>query len=350
VIPDLKLNKMEAVKLSTSDKAKHIVCWTLITVLLCILDPPAPDKTFSLALIGILLTMLGYIIVYYSHFSLIFPKFYGKNRPKVILLSLCAFATLLLIDYTEVYYISTLTGDKPEFEGAPIYELAAVLLIFFFIIVVMALGAYQNRLTIFKINSQFNNERILLNKSLGFFQNQFNPHITFNFLNYCYGTLLKSSKEGAEAIELFSNMLRHSITNKTGEAIPLAKEIDYISDFIALHKLLNESIQLHLHIIGEIVNQKIMPRILITFIENAIKHGELHSTEYPIQVQMIVDKSSLKMVVKNKTCTKPNFVSSKNGIGQVNGRKHLDLFYKSNYKLVTNDIDGHYFCELTINL
>jgi len=340
---------MDEVKINKVDKWKHILIWFLITVLICIFDPPSPDKALYLFVIGMALIMTSYIIVYYAHFLYIFPKYLGKNVIKLIFTSFSIFIILLVINYTQDYYISTINGGISDFEGAPVYELAALLGIFFLIIVVMALGNYQNRLSIHKANSEFNEEKVLLTKSIGFFQNQFNPHITFNFLNFCYGTILKKSKQGAEAIGLFSDILRHSITNKAGEAIPLSKELEYIRNFIDLHEHLDKSIQINFEIIGEVTNKMILPRILITFIENAIKHGEIHSKEYPVQVKIYTEKTKIRLTVENKKRLKPNFVRSKSGIGQINSKQQLELFYKSKYNLVTNDSDGMYYCELTIN-
>jgi hypothetical protein len=245
---------MEVIKLTQADKIKHGVIWFLITILICVFDPPSPDKAIILFIVGIVLVMSSYIIVYYSHFLYIFPKYFGRNMNKLIFSSLGVFIILLVINYIQQYYVSTLNGDKSDFEGAPIYELGVLLFIFFLIIVIMALGTYQNRLSIFKANFEFNEDKVLLTKSIGFFQNQFNPHITFNFLNFCYGTILNKSKDGAEAIALFSNMLRHSITNKAGEAISLAKELEYIGDFIELHRHLDKSIQLDFKIVGDVTS------------------------------------------------------------------------------------------------
>src|SRR4051812_21373130 len=149
-IRNLNLSNMDEVKINKVDKWKHILIWFLITVLICIFDPPSPDKALYLFVIGMALIMTSYIIVYYAHFLYIFPKYLGKNVIKLIFTSFSIFIILLVINYTQDYYISTINGGISDFEGAPVYELAALLGIFFLIIVVMALGNYQNRLSIHK--------------------------------------------------------------------------------------------------------------------------------------------------------------------------------------------------------
>jgi hypothetical protein len=341
---------MEIVRLTKRDKIKHLIIWTLITGFTCLVDPPPPDKALILSITGVVLTMLSYMFVYYAHYFYIFPKFYKKNLFKLIGYSLVTFIILLAIDYTEVYYISTMFGDPAEFEGAPIYELGSVLLIFFFIIAIMALGAYQNRLSIYNIKSQYEREKILLTKNIGFFQNQFNSHIIFNFLNYCYGTVLKNSQEGGEAIALFSNMLRHSITNKADEPIPLAKEIEYISDYISLHRQLSKSVQVSFEINGDLKNKQILPRILITFIENAFKHGEIHSPEHPVRIKIETYLNSIKLFVENKKPRrKEGLTTNNNGIGHLNVRQQLELFYKDKYNLHISNGNENYLCELSLN-
>lgn len=342
---------MDVIRLTKKEKIRHLTIWALITAFTCIVDPPPPDKALILSITGVGLTMLSYIIVYYAHYLYIFPRFYRKSLLKLITFSFLVFIILLIIDYTEVYFISTMFGDPAEFEGAPVHDLGVILLIFFFIITTMAYGAYQNRLSIYNINSQYEREKVLLTKSIGFFQNQFNPHIIFNFLNYCYGTILKNSKDGAEAIALFSNMLRHSIMNKADEPIPLIKEIEYISDFIALHRQLSKSIEVNFQIIGDLKNQQILPRILITFIENAFKHGEIYSPEYPVKIKIETDINSIKLSVENKKQITEEIesIANKTRIGHFNVRQQLELFYKGKYELRISDKNENYLCELSLN-
>ncbi len=339
---------MNTIKLSSKEKRRHLAVWFLITIFLCILDPPPSDKNIWLSILEIVITMLSYAFVYYSHFLYIFPKFAGKNIRKLISVSFAVLFSFLIINYFDEYYISTLLGDSSSFSGEPYYNLASLLLIFFFIITTMALGGFQTKQSILRMETEYEQERVLITKSLGFFQNQFNSHITFNMLNYCYRHFLDESEKGAEAIELFSTMLRHSLTNKANEAIALADEVQHISNYIALHKQLNEEMHVNIEIKGNLTGLRIFPRILLTFIENAIKHGDLYSKDQPILIRLSVTENSIDLLVANKKQEPFNSITKRKGIGYLNVTQQLDLFYKSKYSLKISENKENYTCELNL--
>ena len=339
---------MQSIQLNGKEKLRHLLVWMIITLFLCILDPPQAHKAIALSIIEIAIAMLSYGVVYYSHLLYIFPKVMGLNIFKLILFSFIMLIIFLSINYFNVYYVSTILGDPSLFENEPWYNLGTVLLIFFFIIVTMAFGAFQTKQSIFKIEDQYEKERVLITKSFGFFQNQFNPHITFNMLNYCYGYILTESKSGAKAIELFSNMLRHGMSSKAHEPILLRKEIEYITDYINLHKLLDEAIQIKFEVIGKVSDQKILPRILICFIENAIKHGEIYLSNNPIDIEICITSTQLNLRVGNKKKLEPSI--KKSGIGIKNVMQQMDLYYEKNYDLKISNNINDFLCELHLNI
>ena len=337
---------MITIQLSKHEKIKHLVIWCSITIFYLIFDPWKGSFLLQIILTG--LVMSSYVFAYYSFLLFIFPRFYNISTIKLILSSLVTFILFLLFDYFNYYHVPGMFGESSLFDNIPVYSLGLQYIIFFFIILIMALGAFQNRVNLKNLEHQNEKEMILLIKNLGFFKNQFNSHITFNFLNYCYSHIHKSSIEGAEAIELFSNMLRHSLGNKVDKPILLIKEIEYISDYIALHRQLNKDIQVDFHVEGNFKNQYILPYILIIFIENAFKHGEIYSVENPVTIRLETFVNSIKLNVNNKKKLIKGMITSI-GIGHSNVRQQLELFYKGRYELYINEEGENYSCELSIN-
>ena len=335
------------IRLTTKEKTKHILVWVIITIFLCVVDPP-PQIGFLLSAVAVLLTMLGYMIVYYSHYLFIFPRYYYQNSKIAVLLSIVIFIIFQFMNYINIYYIMTLSGIESYFSGTKVYDLALIISLFFFIILIMAIADFKNKISIEKIKIQNELEKILITKELGFFKNQFNSHITFNFLNYCYSHLHTKSKEAAEAIELFSDLLRYTLNNKPDEAVPLKNEATHIGDFISLQKQLNKEIYAQFQIIGELEGHYILPRILITIVENAFKHGESQVVENPICIILEAKKNLIALSVTNKKKLKDRPLIS-TGIGYSNIKKFLDLFYKDNYQLNVDNDDNSYSCQLLIN-
>jgi two-component system LytT family sensor kinase len=337
---------MNIIRLTKKEMIRHLIVWSIITAFISFIDPITGH--FIMKVLVTLLLMLGYMFVYYVEYLFILPMFYGRNTLKLSLYILCCLIIFEVINYFTFYYVMSMFGDVGDFDNAPPYVLALTSLFRFFFVSVVAIGAYQNKMSKLKIQMQDEREKALLIKELGFFKNQFNSHIIFNFLTYCYRYVQKDSREGAEAIELFSNMLKHTLNDNPDEPIELKKEIEYISNFIDLHRQLNKQIQVEFHVEGDMSNQYILPRILITFIENAFKHGEIHSIENPILIRLETFINSIKLnVVNKKKSIKEMIVST--GVGHHNVRQQLELFYKKEYELNINDDGENYSCELLLN-
>lgn len=318
----------------------------LITIFLSIVDPASG----SLAYIVFLTTMimLSYVIAYYSFYLFIFPKFYYNNKRKFLLWSITNFVLFQAFTYFNFYCIAPLNGKPNGLENDKIYTLGLNFTLYFVLIIITVFPAFQEKLNTQKLRLQFEKEKALILKNLGFYKNQFNEHITFNFLNYCYGYIHKDSKEGAETIELFSNILRHSLNNKSDAPILLSSEVQYISDFINLHKKLDNEIYVNYQTTGSIDGKYIFPRILITFIENVFKHGDIHDEDNPVIIKIDSNKDRIHFHVQNKIKKNGRKIPSM-GIGFYNVKQQLELFYKNRYILKCFVKEENYFCELSIN-
>lgn len=180
-------------------------------------------------------------------------------------------------------------------------------------------------------------------------KNQFNSHITFNFLNFCYENTYKSSNETAESIKIFSRMLNHSLNNKVCEKVKLLTEVEYIEDFIKLQRLLSSDVNINFTLSGNDFDRiLIFPGILIAPVENAFKHGNLHSEENPIQVELKCSYKYLTLSVLNEK--NKHKINEPSGIGNNNLKQQLDLLYKDKYYLSVKNEDCTYSCELKLAL
>ncbi len=325
---------------------KHILFWSILITYVSIIDPI--KGTLWGKVFGTFLIMFRYAFAYYVEVAIIFPNF-SKN--KIILTLLICLTFLFYFLLCHLTYASFLSKDsiKSSFEGMSTFSVIVSNAIMFSIISVMALGAYQNKIGIDKLKFKSEKEKALLFKEVGFLKNQFNSHITFNFLNYCYSRIHKNSIETAEAIEVFARMLRYSLNNKVYEKVLLKKEIEYIEDFITLQKLLSNYANINFCILGEDNNSiYILPRILIVFVENAFKHGDLHSIENPITIQLYSSTEYIEFKVTNKK--NKHKIAEVSGIGHSNLKQQLELQYKNKYILEIDDNNTSYSSNFKLML
>jgi sensor histidine kinase YesM len=185
-------------------------------------------------------------------------------------------------------------------------------------------------------------------RELNFLKHQFNSHITFNFLNFCYANVHKISANTAEAIDLFSSMLRYSLEVDSDQKVSIQKEIDYIKNFIELQKLLTADVFVEFKCEGKLDDKVVLARIFITFVENAFKHGVYNDPLHPIRIQLEASDEYIFFSVKNVKSKKRQTVNT--GIGKENVKQVLDLYYPESYRLTTKEDADLFLSELKINL
>ena len=88
--------------------------------------------------------------------------------------------------------------------------------------------------------------------------------------------------------------------------------------------------------------------MLITFIENAFKHGISYQHESFIEVKVSEHDGAMHFSCRNSKGEKPN--EEKGGVGLANIRKRLNLLYHKNYTLAISDGPEIYNVELIIPL
>lgn len=335
---------MSLKKLTSGELRRHIVTWILIGMYLCVFDPVELPSFFAQA-VGTLFIMSLYILPYYFISLRLLPKYWNKNL-FLLIVSVAVVWLIYLIGF-KLYLVDfkLLYGTKTEYE---LWKRVSYQSTLFLIIVIASFSFFFKKLNLKKIADQNEREQSLAVKELNFLKNQFNSHITFNFLNFCYSHVHKSSPAAAEAIEMFSDMLRYTLTVKPDEKIALNKEVNYIKDFIELQKLLSDKVYAELEIDGKTNGHKVLPRILINFVENAFKHGLVNDSEKPLKIKLRVLKNRLEYSVKNYISHQKNVINT--GVGQDNIHQVLELYYRDRYTLDINHTEAFYTCFLTLDM
>jgi two-component system LytT family sensor kinase len=186
--------------------------------------------------------------------------------------------------------------------------------------------------------------------NFNFLKAQINPHFLHNTLNFLYAKSLPYSTELSEGILTLSDIMRYALSEgnaRDGKA-PLKDEIEHVRNVIKINQLrFSNNLNVQFQVEGVVNGAMIIPFVLITLVENAFKHGDLKSTQYPIEVKLSVRDGKLYFYCKNKKKNGPKELST--GIGLDNIKKRLDLAYGSNYALKVKDEADIYTTELTIS-
>lgn len=115
-------------------------------------------------------------------------------------------------------------------------------------------------------------------------QSQFNPHFLFNVLETLRYTMYVDLDRAQEIIFSLSRLLRYSISNDERH-VSFAQDLDYILDYLKLHKLrFTGRLEYDIDIQAE-VKEAYVPRLLLQpLIENAIKYG--YSKQMHLQINI----------------------------------------------------------------
>ena len=179
---------------------------------------------------------------------------------------------------------------------------------------------------------------------------QLNPHFLFNTINDIYYLAIIKSDKTADAILKVSNLLRY-VLNEKEEWVPLEREIDHLKEFIRLQQFRfpDQYISLNMEIKDDISHFQIAPLLLITFVENAFKHGEPGTFEEPIQIHLKIIDKLIDYLVINKI----NYNGTKDlttGIGLNNLRRRISLLYPERHHLIVEEDNNNFSAHLQIQL
>ncbi len=195
-------------------------------------------------------------------------------------------------------------------------------------------------------------ETLLVKAEKDFLISQINPHFLFNTLNNIYTLSLASDNKSPKAIMQLSKMLDYSLYGSKKEKVSLKEEIQYINNFIGLFKLKDDNIKSVSFNFSKANNTlKIAPMLLIPFIENAFKHGNIEDTKSGYITIMLKTKLDNKVLftVKNSYRTKKS-VDNSSGIGINNVKRRLELLYFNKHTLSIEESQNEYLIYLTLEI
>lgn len=101
---------------------------------------------------------------------------------------------------------------------------------------------------------------------------------------------------------------------------------------------------------GNFHNYKIAPLLLISFVENAFKHGLGSKGDGYIHLSFHVSNGTLNFRIENPILEKEDSWKKHPGIGLDNVKKRLQMLYPGRHQLDISDSGGKFKVQLTIRL
>lgn len=194
-------------------------------------------------------------------------------------------------------------------------------------------------------------ERDNLAMELDFLKSQVSPHFLFNILNSIYRMSEKNDPETPATILRLSNLMRYVLYQGKDDEIQLSKEVEFIMNYIDLARIrYGDKVPLQTDIAAIDEPYKIVPLILIPFVENAFKHGPDRSrNDSRVDVSLKITDDTLLLTVKNGV----NHLAEKptiGGVGLQNVRRRLELHYPKRHSLDMTETNNSYIVKLSVKL
>jgi len=176
---------------------------------------------------------------------------------------------------------------------------------------------------------------------LSLLKNQINPHFFFNTLNNLYGLTVEKSDDAPNVVLKLSDMMRYTIYMSKEDFVPLKDEVDYLKNYIELHKIRYQKKVDIQFTYSNISDYQIAPLLYIIALENAFKHGAEKLTVHAyIHINISTNDGTILFEIEN------NFEAPESnqdfGIGLDNLKQRLQLLYPKKHQLIIESSNSVY--------
>ncbi|MHC5363186.1 sensor histidine kinase [Myroides sp. LJL110] len=179
---------------------------------------------------------------------------------------------------------------------------------------------------------------------------QIHPHFFFNSLNTIYALTYIDVAQSQQALVSLSKMMRYVLNKENTQYVTLQEETLFISNYLELIKhRLSFNVSTNFSLTSENGKVKIIPMVLLTFVENCFKHGISNDKECCVKIATYFQQDYFVLHTQNNWFAALQDNKS-TGIGINNTKKRLDIAYKDAYELKTWTENDQYHCVLKIKL
>lgn len=338
---------------------RHLLFWITVFLFLVLSGSINTFGSYRYFYENYLLVVGTQIIAAYVCIYLLIPKFLNQGKPVqfgfwLLILLMALFAVYMAVRefyfdpaYGE-FYNSISKKYLPDTYLERLLDfsvfLSKCLLFLTPTALLLMLRFYRNQRHYLKLNEQ---KKVA---ELTALKHQLNPHFLFNTLNNLYSLALKKSDRTAEVIERLSGILDYILYRCNDTYVPLKNEVGLIENYLALEKVRygeRVAISFENSVDSEV---KIAPLLLLTFIENAFKHGvsqELKKAK--ISISITLEGADIVFSIVN---TKPKIlgsnVSENEHIGLNNINQQLNLIYPNAHSLQIDEKPDTYAVTLKL--
>lgn len=318
----------------------HLLFWVLSFYVLARFF--AYDNTITTVdWIYTLLFHLSIWLAVYPNLLWLIPQFLraGKYLPYALLLAVAVLVAVGFNFLTFNYLSDLLFPDYYFIAYYGFWEIVQFMVVYVAVTSLLKLskGWFQNLETQRQFD-RLNREKV--DAELAALKSQVNPHFLFNSLNNLYSLSLDRDERTPAIILRLSDMMRYLLYESNVPAVPLAKEIEHLQNYVEMQRLrVGGKADIRFEITGDAEGREVAPLLFLPLVENGFKHGIKGETSAAfIHVKMDIRAEQLIFKIENNkgTVDEVEKVAGK-GVGLQNLRRRLELLYPGRHQLETTD-------------
>lgn len=193
-----------------------------------------------------------------------------------------------------------------------------------------------------------------LQSELDYLTYQINPHFFMNTLNNIHALVDIDSEAAKEAIIELSKLMRYLLYESDRPTVSLSKEVSFLQHYLELMRIrCDESVSVTFRLPSDpslLHRYEVPPLLLISFVENAFKHGISHRHPSFIDISLDVKEDRLHFLCRNSNFSHESHTLQQGGIGLDNVRKRLALLYPDRYTLIIEPTEAEFRIDLQLLL
>lgn len=332
---------------------QHLAFWVLsfFVFLYVFKTGPKPEKVDFVYTILFQLSLLPAV---YMNIELLLPKL--GNRKRIFIYVFSLIGIILLFAWINYNFFDNWSAKVfPDYFFISYFTLREVILFFVvYIIITMLLKLSKSWFLVSWLQKELlEKEKQKTEVELKALKAQINPHFFFNTLNNIYSMALDKDERLPNTVLQLSDLMRYFLYESKDNFIPLEKELAVVNNYIALQKIrLDAHLKIDVNRSGQIKDQQIAPLLLITFLENAFKHGAKGNSETSfIRINTAIEKDRLFFSVENnKGIVDEIKAGDQGGLGLENTKRQLELLYPKKHLLTINDMPNNFAVHLQLDL
>lgn len=296
------------------------------------------------------------LVTTYTTIYYLLPGFLLKK--KYLLFSLYSFYTLILSAFAiviSIFYGLVFIMDM-DYRGMPAPSrslLSMMVLVYLVVLMVSAFILLKQNYSFIAENRALENKFLeaqlkLKEQELHYLKLQVHPHFLFNTLNTIYGHALKKSEKTPDMILKLSNLLDYLLYQADKQQVSLSSEIEHIKDYIALEQMrFRNNLLVDLDLPFNSENIEIAPMLLIPFVENSFKHGQLVDGMLKISISLQADEEQCRFTIKNSMKDDQEH-ETQPGLGLKNLKNRLQLLYPDRHNFSAEKTGNSFKAHLSL--